>query len=77
VIELDREAETLVGCPACESCASCGGTSEVDCFVCVLPHVLTCTACKECGLCTGTRLVSADTRVMWLRTRRPDPPEAA
>jgi hypothetical protein len=77
VSEIDREAETLVGCPGCEACDVCGGAGELDCVACVLPHALMCTACKACCLCSGTKLVSATTRVSWLRAHRPDPPPEA
>ncbi len=62
---------TLVSCPACESCYVCGGTGELVCHACDLPHAMACAACDVCGLCKGARTVSATARAAWLRDAGP------
>lgn len=70
------DIDTLVPCPACETCATCEGTGKVTCFRCPLPHSMACPADSTCGMCEGTQLCSPARRYTWIRSH-PPPPESA
>ncbi len=71
------DPETLVPCPACETCQHCKGTTRITCHRCPVPHAMPCPYGEACGVCQGMQLVTAEQRALWIRNPPPETPRSA